>query len=290
MQRGVFVGLVTLDLIYRVEHLPGTNQKLVASDYGVFAGGPATNAAVAFSYLNHQAMVMGGLGAHPVTHLIRADLQQYGVTMVDLTPKRTEPPPVSSILVTEATGERAVVSINAVKTQVMADQIPAKCLQDVAIVLIDGHQMAVGEAIAEQAKAQLIPIVIDGGSWKPGFDRVLPYADYVICSANFRPPDCESDRAVIEYLKSLSISHIAITHGEHPIHYWSNGQTGSIAVPPVKAVDTLGAGDIFHGAFCHAILQQGFVEALMEASRIASCSCQFFGTRQWMEERVRGEK
>ncbi|NET50891.1 MAG: sugar kinase, partial [Merismopedia sp. SIO2A8] len=47
--------------------------------------------------------------------------------------------------------------------------------------------------------------------------------------------------------------------------------------------DTLGAGDIFHGAFCHYILQQNFTESLVAAAEIASNSCKFFGTRRWME-------
>ena len=47
-RRGLFVGLVTLDVVYLTDHPPTRNQKIVASDYTVAAGGPATNAAVAF--------------------------------------------------------------------------------------------------------------------------------------------------------------------------------------------------------------------------------------------------
>ncbi|MDJ0536213.1 MAG: PfkB family carbohydrate kinase [Xenococcaceae cyanobacterium MO_207.B15] len=49
----------------------------------------------------------------------------------------------------------------------------------------------------------------------------------------------------------------------------------------MKAVDTLGAGDIFHGAFCNYILQEDFPTALFLAAQMASKSCQFFGTRSW---------
>lgn len=192
------------------------------------------------------------------------------------------PPPVSSIIVTAATGERAVVSINAVKAQAAPDRIPPDCLNGIDIVLIDGHQMAVGKAIAQQATAQNIPVVIDGGSWKPGFETILPLTQYAIGSANFHPPDCTTTTDVIAYLSSLGIPHIAITHGAAAIAYWSQGQTGQIEVPAIQAVDTLGAGDIFHGTFCHAILQTDFVDALTLAARVAAHSCQFFGTRRWM--------
>lgn len=280
---GLFVGLTTLDFVYRAATPPGQNQKIVASDYTVSAGGPATNAAVAFRHLGHTTKLLSAIGCHPVTQLILADLQQCGVEVVDLTPTRLEPPPVSSIVVTEATGERAVISINAVKAQVNPADLPADCLQDVKIVLIDGHQMEIGRAIAQQAKAKGIPIVVDGGSWKPGFETVLASTDYAICSANFHPPDCPQEADVMAFLSDLGVAHVAITHGEQPIHYRSGQQTGSVEVPAIAAVDTLGAGDIFHGAFCHAILQQDFPAALAIAAQVAAQACQSFGTRRWLE-------
>jgi sugar/nucleoside kinase (ribokinase family) len=153
--------------------------------------------------------------------------------------------------------------------------------------MIDGHQMMVSGAIAKLAKANHIPIVIDGGSWKPGFETVLPFVDYAICSANFYPPGCHNRAEVFAYLAEMSIPHIAITHGENPIQYLSLGESGELPIPQIQAVDTLGAGDIFHGAFCHYILQENFTQALASATKVAAYSCQFFGTRQWMENQPR---
>lgn len=281
-KQGLFVGMLTLDMVYLAAAPPTNNQKLVASDYTVSAGGPATNAAVAFSALGNQSTVLGVVGSHPITNLIRADLDTCGVAIADLDPSRIEPPSISSIIVTEATGERAVVSINASKSQMSPDRIPADILQDVDVVLIDGHQMAVGVAIAQQAKAQNIPVVVDGGSWKPGFEQVLALTDYAICSANFHPPDCPDSAAVLSALINLGIRHIAITQGERPIQFYDDGKTGAIAVPQVAVVDTLGAGDIFHGAFCHAILETSFRDALVAAAKVAAQSCKGFGTRHWL--------
>jgi sugar/nucleoside kinase (ribokinase family) len=281
-QSGLFVGLVTLDLLYLTEELPDRNQKIVALDYTLAAGGPATNAAVTFSHLGGLAKLLGGVGNHPIRQLVIADLEQWGVSLIDLDPSRSDPLPTSSILVTQATGERAVVSLNAVKAQVAIDRIPSDALQGVEVVLIDGHQMEVGLAIAQQAKAQQIPIVVDGGSWKPGFERLLPEVDYAICSANFRPPGCQTPAEVLNYLNALHIPQIAITQGEQPIYYQTNEHSGVIPVPCIQPVDTLGAGDVFHGAFCHYILQTSFQTALARAAQIAAHACQFFGTRQWM--------
>jgi sugar/nucleoside kinase (ribokinase family) len=280
--RGLFVGLVTLDLIYLANSAPKNNQKIVAIDYIVAAGGPATNAAVTFSHLGNQATVLGVVGSHPMTQLIRGDLANYKVAIADLEPTTDLAPPVSSIIVTQSTGERAVVSINAVKTQASSASIPPDILQNVNIVLIDGHQMAVSYSIAQMAKVKNIPIVIDGGSWKPGFEQILPFVDYAVCSANFYPPDCQTGEDVFAYLSGFDIPHIAITHGQKPIEYW-NTKTGIVNVPQIQAVDTLGAGDIFHGAFCHYILRESFTDALALAANIAADSCKFFGTRRWMD-------
>lgn len=280
---GLFVGLVTLDLIYLATAAPSNNQKIVASDYTVAAGGPATNAAVTFSHLGNQATLLGIVGSNPITELIKADLNSCGVAIADLDPYQLQPPPVSSIIVTQGTGERAVVSINAAKTQLTSYSTPADILHSIDILLIDGHQIAVGSALAQLAKVNHIPVIIDGGSWKPGFETVLPFVDYAICSANFYPPGCNSTSEVFTYLSAAGISHIAITHGENPIQCLSHGTTSLLQVPQINPVDTLGAGDIFHGAFCYYILQENFTDALISAANVAAYSCEFFGTRNWMQ-------
>ncbi|MBF2063991.1 MAG: sugar kinase [Calothrix sp. C42_A2020_038] len=281
---GLFVGLTTLDLIYLAKSPPQNNQKLVALDYTVAAGGPVTNAAVTFSHLGGQAELLGVLGSHPMTQLIRTDLEKYQVYITDLEPSLQNPPPVSSIIVTQTTGERAVISINAVKTQASPQNIPERLttLENIDIVLIDGHQIEVGYHIAQLAKAKNVPVVIDGGSWKPGFEKILPFVNFAICSANFHPPNCRTQQDTFAYLSHIGIQHIAITHGGQPI-CCNDKEILTIDVPSIQPIDTLGAGDIFHGAFCHYILQNSFAEALSLSAKVAACSCQFFGTRRWLE-------
>jgi sugar/nucleoside kinase (ribokinase family) len=279
----LFVGLITLDLIYLAQSPPQNNQKLVAYDYTVAAGGPATNASVTFSYLGNKSQLLGVLGSHPMTQLITTDLANYQIRIIDLDPNKQTSPPVSSIIVTQGTGERAVISINAVKTQADINSIPANILDNIDIVLIDGHQMAVSKIIAKKAKNKNIPVVIDGGSWKQGFEEILPFVDYAVCSANFYAPDCQNQEDVFQYLQSFKIPHIAITHGEKPIEYLNYQNRGFLNVPKIKTIDTLGAGDIFHGAFCHYILQNNFPQSLELASNIAAEACKYFGSRRWMK-------
>jgi sugar/nucleoside kinase (ribokinase family) len=279
---GLFVGLVTWDSIYLASSLPTSNQKIVASNYTAGSGGPATNAAICFNYLRNHTKLLGFIGRHPIARLIQAELTGYGIEICDLGNNSLESPPISSIIVTQDTGERAVISINATKFQISPQSLPERILEGVNIILIDGHQMKLAQYLAPLAKERHIPVVIDGGSWKVGWEKVLPHVDYAICSANFFPPGCDTQEEVFAYLADAGVSHIAITNGEKEIRYGSVSDFGVVSVPQIQAVDTLGAGDIFHGAFCHYILHASFPEALEAAAQIAAKSCQFFGTKSWM--------
>lgn len=282
MKTGLFLGLATLDLIYLADKSPAENQKIVASDCIITAGGPATNAAVTFSSLGNVAILAGVLGTHAIAQLIRADLADYNVRIIDLAPGRSDSPPLSSIIVTEGTGDRSVISINATKSQVNSQAINPEILTSVNIVLMDGHQILASQEIAQLAKLKNIPTVLDGGSWKPGLEEILPFVEWAVCSDNFHPPNCYNSEQVFAYLSAAGIPNIAITRGEQPILYLSKGNCGSIEVPQIQAADTLGAGDIFHGAFCHYILQNNFTDSLSAAAKIAANSCKLFGTRAWM--------
>jgi sugar/nucleoside kinase (ribokinase family) len=282
-KKGLFIGLTTLDFIYLTEKIPAINEKIVAEDETIAAGGPVTNAAVTFSYLGNKSKLVTVLGKHTISNLIKTDLADFNINICDVFPDNCSSPPVSSIIVNKGTGLRSIISINATKIQGKNEQLPADILAGIDIILIDGHQIEISEYLAKLGKQNNIPIVIDGGSWKAGFERILPYVDYAICSANFQPPNCHNQDEIFAYLSSFNIPNIAITQGEKPLQYLTNNIRGEIPVKSIKAVDTLGAGDIFHGAFCHYILQENFTTALQSASKIASYSCQFFGTRNWLK-------
>ena len=264
--------------------MPQSNEKIVALDTAITTGGPATNAAVTFGYFGHEVTLLTVIGNHPIGELITVELEGYSLKVIDLNPWQTHEPPISSIVVTQSTGERAAISLNAVKSPANPLFLPPNIINDIDIILIDGHQLVISEEIIRQIPNRKIPVVLDGGSWKPGLESILSQIDYAICSSHFFPPDCQDIESVFRYLQDCGVSHIAITHGEKAIQYWSNGERGEVEVPVIEAVDTLGAGDIFHGAFCHYILLEEFAVALTQAMKVASHSCKYFGPRKWMEK------
>lgn len=281
---GVFAGLITLDCIYQTRRSLHPNEKQVADAVLLAAGGPATNAAIAFQALGGQARLVGALGQHPLTTVIRDDLAQHGIDLVDLTPNEIAPPPLSSIIVNVATGDRAVMSRNGADRPQPTGLPDENLLAGADCLLVDGHQMVVGHALAMQTRSHALPVIVDGGSWKDGFDQVLALATVAIASANFAPPHRQPGWDAIAYLRSLNVPEVAVTRGAQSILYAQFDHTGEVPVPPIQPVDTLGAGDIFHGAFCSTYGETGdFLTALGRAATIAALACQSFGTRQWIQ-------
>ena len=157
-------------------------------------------------------------------------------------------------------------------------------LANARILLVDGHSMQACQAWARAARSSGVPVVLDGGSWKAGTDELLRFVDAAICSADFLPPGSRGEDEVIQHLQTHGVKRIAITHGADPIRFLSGTSSGMIAVPQVDVVDTTGAGDILHGAFCYySVAGHSFVDSLRAAAKVASESCRYAGTRRWMQ-------
>ncbi|MEY9989144.1 sugar/nucleoside kinase (ribokinase family) [Streptomyces sp. V4I8] len=287
---GLFVGLCTLDVIQLVDHVPAPDEKLTARQQVVGAGGPATNAAVAFAHLGGAASLLTAIGSHPMGHAITADLDRAGVTVSDLAADSVEPPAVSCALVTASSGERAVASTNATGHRLGPPDNLDTWVAACDIVEFDGHHGELAQATAQVARAAGRRTVLDGGSWKPGTENLLPSIDVAVCSADFRPPGTDTPADTLRFLRDHGVMWSAVSHGGQPIVWAGPDGAGTVEVPPVRVADTLGAGDILHGALTHQLAGQrqltvqGFVEALRAAAVVASRSCASFGTRAWMRD------
>jgi sugar/nucleoside kinase (ribokinase family) len=280
---GLFVGLTTIDIHYRVDTFPASNAKTVAGAFAMAVGGPATNAAISFAHLGRKSHLLSVIGQHPFTSFIKDELHQYHVEVTDLSPAAIQLPTVSSIVTTHG-GHRAVITTRSSPTSSMNDAAFITHHEDYDVVLVDGFNMDTCCTVAQQARQCGIPVVLDGGSWKDGIERLLPFVDMAICSEQFRAPDGNDEESILAYLAHQGVRYRAITRGERPIIYSAPEGTGEIAIEAVEVVDTLGAGDILHGAFCYYYAKGNhFVSALLQASRVATVSCQTFGTRSWME-------
>lgn len=278
---GVFAGLATLDVVHAVERLPGPDEKVDAASTVLAAGGPAANAAKTFAALGGRATLLTALGGDAAAALVRAELEGFGVRVVDLAAPDAQAA-VASVLVTRATGARAVVGGPAPALPAAPDI--AGELAGASVLLLDGHHPGLALAAARVARAAGVPVVADAGRPRPVWAALLPLVDTAICSAAFRVADEPDAAATAAAALALGVRRVAITAGPAPLHWWdAEGRRGRVAPPVVVAVDTLGAGDVLHGAFClEAARGRGFADALATAAALAARRCAHPGLDSWL--------
>ncbi len=227
--------------------------------------------------------LLTAVGRHPLAAGIHADLAALGVELIDLAAEDDGPPSVSSIVVSAGTGNRAVVSTNGAARSLSVPDL--SFLAQAQAVQVDGHYPELAVAVLREARRLGIPTLLDAGSWKPATPSLLSLLDVVVCSADFQPPGVTD---VPAFLTAHGVRWIAISQGPGPILRWTGDNFRPHPVPQPPVVDTLGAGDVLHGALTSAIARRrpltdvGFAEALDEAAAVASRSCASFGTRTWM--------
>ena len=279
---GIFVGRSTLDLVYGCARFPEPDGKVDAEVAYVTGGGPALNAAVAFSALGGRARLCSVVGEGVFADRARSDILGHGVEIEDAAGGEADVLPVSSVILTGAS--RAIVNqpLPARSAGLSAERLERLFETRPDVVLSDGHLPELALPLLRRAREAGVPTVLDGGSWKAWTAELLPWIDIAVVSSRFAPPGVAD---VLGFLRER-VGAAAVTAGPGPIR-WSAGQaSGEIRPPAAAAVDTLGAGDIFHGAFCDAFADsRDFSASLAAAAEVASRSCAFWGPRQWIAER-----
>jgi sugar/nucleoside kinase (ribokinase family) len=282
-------GLATLDVVQTVDAVPTANQKVVADDLLVTAGGPAANAAVTCAALGVPSRLLTRIGDGPLAAAVHADLAAHGVDVLDVAAVGSTPP-VSTVLVTRDTGERAVVSVNGTLARAAGD-VPDRAWDGVVVVLVDGHHLDLAVAFATDARRRGIPVLLDGGSWKPGLEALVELVDVAVLSADFAVPGGSGD--LLDDVRRLGPGLVAQSHGAAPIEALVRGRRFTVPVPAVDVVDTLGAGDVLHGALVARVAAraggvppsgdgEAWLGALAWAARVASASCGARGARGWI--------
>ncbi|MDM8083706.1 PfkB family carbohydrate kinase [Cellulomonas cellasea] len=309
----VCCGLVTLDVLQVVDHVPAANEKVVAHGLQVTFGGPAANAAATAVALGVPTRLVTAIGSGPVADLVRAGLAEAGVEVVDLVAGEAAAPAVSTVLVTRSTGERAVASVNGTGVGDLGERargVLPGVLDDARAVLLDGHHLAGALALASAARERGIVVALDGGSWKDGLAELLAVVDHAVLSADFRLPAAVAGAAEPGSLEDLAAvaalgpGVVARSAGGGPLRWIdaaalsaASGEGAVVrvvqppAVPPGAVVDTLGAGDVLHGAFAARLALGDDVGAALAAGvEAATRSVRHAGARGWIAARDDGRQ
>ena len=270
------VGHASYDLVFSISHHPGEDEKIVADDLISCGGGPAANAAVTVSRLGFKAAFAGYLGTDVYGEKHWQELLEEQVN-TQLIVRGSSPTPLSTILV-KPDGKRALVNYRGDTKSLSADAIDFTSIH-AKTLLFDGHEPRLSPPLANSARQQGIPTVLDAGSVHPGTLTLMKQVDYLVCSEKFSGHFASDLGTALTQLTQIAPT-VVITLGEKGLIWQHKGNRGIKPAFTIQAVDTTGAGDAFHGAFAAAIAaNMDWPNVLRYASAAGALCCTQTGAR-----------
>ena len=237
MTRLLVCGIAVMDYVHRVETIPVGEGKHRSTSFERIGGGCAANAAVGAARLGAGVTLMARLGTDATGDELAALLADHQVTAAFARGGRT---PLSSVFIDTA-GERMIVNFPGADLPTAPPPVP-----DFDAALVDCRWPDASAAVLRHARSLGRPSVLDGEKYTP--PDLADLAEHVVFSApglrDFGGID-DLGSALSDAAARLS-GHVAYTDGPAGV-VWADGLR--VPAPKVAAVDTLGAGDLWHGAF-----------------------------------------
>ncbi|MGB3488217.1 MAG: sugar kinase [Xanthobacteraceae bacterium] len=276
------IGMPVRDLAFRIEAIPSRGSKVPASQFEEIAGGNALNAAIGIVRLGGRAALCGPMGdAHETSaHYIFDKLAEEGIDSRHLVHVPGLVTPISAIMI-DPSGERTILTFRDPglwKVRLPdADALLANC----GAVLIESRCAPFATDLCAEARHRNIPVVIDGDGVMSLSEGLLTASSHLIFSSDAvrQTAGSDDDATALRKIAGLTSSFLAATRGPQGTLWLDpTGAFQETAAFPVHTVDTLGAGDIFHGAFTLALTEgQTIPTALRFASAAAALKCTRFG-------------
>ena len=279
----VGVGLNATDTLIVIPHFPAYGGKVPFEQEILSPGGQVASAMVACSRLGLRTKYIGTVGDDERGRIQIQSLRAGSINLDDVEIRKNCPNQSAYILIDRTTGERTVFWSRGDCLRIDPDSITPEKITCARLLHIDGHDTAAVARAAEIARRNSVPVTVDVDTIYPGFDRVLPHVDYLVASSEFPSrwtgePDPFKALELIQNRYGMPVA--AMTLGAHGA--LARFQHAFVYSPAfvVNCVDTTGAGDVFHGAFCYAVLQtMPLPEALQFANAMAALNCTALGAR-----------
>ena len=256
MTRVVTVGIAVMDKIFGVPEIPAEPTKVFARSYKEIGGGPAATGAVAVARLGGEAMLWARVGDDPVGRRIVEEIAEWGVVpRIRLVPGATSG--VSGVLV-DSRGERLIAAFADPALDQDPSWLPLDELAGAGAVLADMRWPWASEAVMRRAREIGVPTVLDADLAPDDVaHRLVALADYAVFSrpALARLAGLADPEAGLRAVRPLCPGVVGVTVGEDGFLWLDGDAVGHARGLEVAAVDTLGAGDVFHGAFALAIAE-----------------------------------
>ncbi|MDA9398577.1 sugar kinase [Bradyrhizobium sp. CCBAU 45389] len=289
------IGIPVRDLTFRVEGVPARGSKANASHLAEICGGNALNAAIAMARLGGRVAFAGPMGDARETssEFILAQMAQEGIDTTQIVRMPGLTTPVSAIMI-EPSGERTLTIYRDPGLWTVKLPDADKLLADCQAVLIESRCGTFCIDLCTEARRRGIPVIV-------GVDRAMSLQDELLTAASHllfaseqvqETAGITEDGEALKRLSALTPAFLAATRG--PLGtIWLNeaGELEETAAFPVQAVDTLGAGDVFHGAFALRLAEgKGVREALRFAAAAAALKCTRHGGGPAAPQRIEVEE
>ena len=271
------------DTLILLAHFPAYAGKVAFEREILSPGGQVASAMVTCAKLGLRVKYIGTVGDDERGRIQLASLRASGINLDDLEIRRNCANQTAYILIDQGTGERTVLWQRDECLRLEPESITPQKITSARMLHIDAHDTPAVARAAEIAHQHRIPVTVDVDTIYHGFDRVLPHVDYLVASSEF-PVQWTHERDPFRALEMIQEEyHI-------PVAAMTLGALGALArverrfiYSPafvVNCADTTGAGDVFHGAFCYAVLQNmPLRDALEFSNAMAALNCTALGAR-----------
>jgi sulfofructose kinase len=285
------IGIAVLDYVFQVETMPVRAEKYRSQRMATVGGGIAANASVAVARQGGRSFLITRLGDDALARTILDDIAAEGVDVRLSRRFEGKKSPLSCILV-DKRGERMIVSYSDSGISDTTEWLPEALPAGVDAVLGDTRWEAGSRHMFGLARKSGSIAVLDADR-KPADDRTIGACTHAALSAQA----CleitgEKDPAKgVAALRQRFSNWLAVTDGENGV-FWTDGE--AICHTPafkVDVVDTLGAGDTWHGAFALGLAEgMGEEAAVRYACAVAALKCTRFGGRSGIPDRNEVER
>ena len=290
MTRILCAGIATLDQVFALDAMPTVPEKYRAADLVVTTGGTAANAAVAVARLGGPVGFLGAVGDDRLGDEIVAGLEAEGVDCAGIRRVAGKRSPLSAILV-DRSGERLVISHSDPELPGATDHLPDRLPAGIDAVLGDTRWQAGSAHLFGLARAAGVPAVLDGDRAPRERPELLDLATHVAFSMQGLRDlvGLDDPRAALAALPPAR-AWVAVTNGAEGVFVREGGNIVHAPAFPVTTVDTLGAGDTWHGAFVLALAEgMGECDAVRFACAAAAIKCTRPGGRDGAPTRAEVE-
>lgn len=277
------VGYSSVDYLGIVDKYPPPEDvKMPMSEFTKQGGGPVATALVALSRLGATTAFVGKMGDDEFGTFMKDQLEKE---KVDTTQVITEPGKSSQfafIIVDQATGKRTILWSQSEVSPLRASEMDREFITSGRMLHLDGLQMEAGLEAARWAKEADMTVILDGDTVRPGIDELICFTDVLITSRDFAIQFTgeEDPERGLRKMHSMGPQIVGTTLGtDGCILLWEDSILRKPAFK-VDAVDTTGAGDVYHGAFIYGLLQNWSLEKTAEfANAVAAMKCRKLGGR-----------